>query len=99
MYSVRGRFVRWTAFLALLVAVFTINSSAATCNANPRLSSSFLEGYYPADWTSGQWDTLYTNLTNACITQIIIQYSAQSDPGNMVTYYPPGSAMVNLGFT
>jgi len=88
-----------TICLLFVLATLTACSSAATCNANPRLSSSFIEGYYPAFWTVSQWDTLYTNQKNACINHLIIQYSAQSDPGNLVTYYLAGSAVTNLGFT
>lgn len=95
----KSRPTRWAAILLLLVATHTAFACAATCNANPRLASSFIEGYYPADWTAAQWDTLYTNQKNACINHSIIQYSAQSDPGNMVVYYPAGSAVTSLGFT
>ena len=96
---VRSNGTRWAALLMLLVCILTASGFSATCNANPRLASSFIEGYYPADWTAAQWDTLYTNQKNACINHVIIQYTAQSDPGNMVVYYPAGSAVTSLGFT
>ena len=87
------------AALLLLVATHTTFACAASCNANPRLASSFIEGHYPAGWTAAQWDPLYTNQKNACINHSIIQCSVQSDPGNMVVYYPAGSAVTSLGFT
>jgi len=96
-----GMFPRLCSVIVLMAIVFTLSACgfATTCTVTPRLGSSFVEGYYPADWTSGQWDTAYTNLKNACIANIIVQYSAQSDVGNMVTYYPPGSGVTSLGFS
>jgi hypothetical protein len=89
---------------ALAIAAFTYLGStapaaAATCNSSPRLGSSFLEGYLPADWTAARWRTLYSNQEAACINHLILQYTAQSDPGNLITYYPPGPARRQLGFT
>jgi hypothetical protein len=84
--------------LFLMAALGASSAHSAICNASPRLSSSFIEGYYPADWSLANWDTLFENQKRACIDQLIIQYTAQSDPNNMVTYYPAGSSDTNLGF-
>jgi Domain of unknown function (DUF4434)/Domain of unknown function (DUF5109) len=87
--------------LTLLVATSAVSGVgiARPCIAAPRLNSTFLEGYYPADWATSDWNTLDANLRSASIGQIIIQYTAESDPDLLVTYYPPGTAMQSLGFT
>jgi hypothetical protein len=79
--TMKSRPTRWAAILLLLVATHTAFACAATCNANPRLASSFIEGYYPADWTAAQWDTLYTNQKNACINHSLFCIRVHSCAG------------------
>jgi hypothetical protein len=86
----------------VLAALFTpfplawhVNQSATrkvvapqACSATPHLSSTFLPTYFAAWWDTNTWVSKLQALKADCITNVIIQYSA--DATTHTAYFPSG---------
>jgi len=64
--------------------------SPITCTATPRLSSTFLPTYFAAAWNQSTWVSKLNQLKADCITNVIIQYTA--DATTETSYFPTGMA-------
>jgi hypothetical protein len=53
-------------------------ASAVTCTATPRLAGSFIQPALADGWTNTQITNEYTNLKAACMTQQVLQWTADS---------------------
>lgn len=84
------RFLTAAATLGLTAALLTVPAAAeaATCNATPRLSGSFVQPPLIDGWTDTQVANEYTALLNACQDTQILQWTA--DSGKHTAIYDTG---------
>ncbi len=69
-------------------AAAATGTSTSTCSASPRLSSTFLPTYFASWWDAATWAAKLTALKADCITNVIIQNSA--DSSTRTSYFPTG---------
>jgi Domain of unknown function (DUF4434)/Domain of unknown function (DUF5109) len=62
--------------------------AATNCTRSPHLTGSFIQSWLPDGWTTADWNSELTTLRNACITQQVLQTTADSGAGTAV--YPSG---------
>lgn len=69
-------------------AELSIVGSADECAAGPRLSGTFLQPYLAAGWSVSDWADEFRALNEACITEVVLQWTA--DSGAHTAVYPTG---------
>ncbi len=77
-----------TAFCAVVLAAgggAIRPAKAVTCTTQPRLAGSFIQPDLPDGWSSAMWNSELTYMQNACISQLVLQWSADSRT-NQTTY-------------
>ncbi|MGV9385461.1 DUF4434 domain-containing protein [Nonomuraea sp. NPDC003707] len=79
---------RVLAVLSLVMSLLAVAgpAGAATCTATPRFAGSFLQPGLGDTWTSATWDQELGYLTRACMSQLVLQWTADSKAGTAV--YP-----------
>src|SRR5437660_1492369 len=86
------RLLAVASLLALSIAGFGKPSpaGAVACTTNPRLAGSFLQPSLGDSWTAAQWTTELNDMKASCLSQIILQWTADSK--NKTAVYPSGLA-------
>lgn len=79
-----------TAALLVTVGGHVLPARAAVCTTQPRLTGSFMQPDLPDGWMSPMWNSELAYMQNACINQLVLQWSANSS--TFETTYP-----TNLG--
>ncbi|MGP3963859.1 DUF4434 domain-containing protein [Nonomuraea sp. 3N208] len=64
--------------VAGLLAVAPPAGAAAACTATPRFAGSFLQPGLGDTWTSATWDQELGYLTRACMSELVLQWTADS---------------------
>jgi hypothetical protein len=60
--------------------------SAKECPASPRLSGTFIQPYLAAGWSVSDWVDEFQALKQACIAEVVLQWTA--DSGKQTAVYP-----------
>ncbi|SEG96581.1 F5/8 type C domain-containing protein [Nonomuraea solani] len=79
---------RVLAVLSLVAGLLAIAppAGAATCAATPRFAGSFLQPGLGDTWSPATWDQELGYLTRACMSELVLQWTADSKAGTAV--YP-----------
>jgi Domain of unknown function (DUF4434)/Domain of unknown function (DUF5109)/F5/8 type C domain/Fibronectin type III domain len=90
---------RWFVLLSLLVlALLTPGLSHAQQNCPwPGLTGSFIQPQLPDQWDSYQWNQEFNYMGNACISQMVLQWSADSLAHT--TVYPTNLTVAGYTYT
>jgi hypothetical protein len=64
--------------------------SPVPCAQSPRLAGSLIQEYLAKDWNQSQWREEFKRMKSACLTQLVIQWTADSKKRE--TYYPTSLA-------
>jgi hypothetical protein len=85
---------RLSVVVGLVVLLFGLvgpgTAGAVACAANPRLSGTFLQPDLGDRWTTAQWTAELDAMKASCVTQLVLQWTADSK--NKTTVYPSGLA-------
>jgi hypothetical protein len=58
----------------------------AACRRNPQLNGTIIQPELVTNWTTDQWNREFKLMTDACINQLVLQYTARAD--KKITFYP-----------
>lgn len=98
--SLRRSFKPRTFVLPLLLAILFLSPAASRAQQNcpwPGLTGSFIQPQLPDQWDGYQWNQEYTYMSNACLSQLILQWSADSLAHT--TVYPTNLSVAGYSYT